>query len=91
MDTLQPIAAIVLVMALLAGVLILLRRRGAATFRLPGTSGSSPRRLEVIERVSLSPQHALHLVRAGGRLLLVGTAPNSCQLLDDSISEEAKH
>lgn len=91
MDTLQPIAAIVLVMALLAGVLILLRKRATATFRLPGASGPASRRLEVLERVSLSPQHALHLVRAGGRLLLVGTAPNSCQLLDDSVSEEPKH
>lgn len=88
MDTLQPIAAIVLVMALLAGVLILLRRRGTAMFRMPGVPGAASRRLEVLERVSLSPQHALHLVRAGGRLLLVGTAPNSCQLLGDSVSED---
>jgi len=89
MDTLQPIAAVVLVMALLAGVLILLRKRGTAAFHLPGIPGSAQRHLEVLERVSLSPHHALHLVRAGGRLLLVGTAPNSCQLLNDSISEEA--
>jgi len=90
MDTLQPIAAIVLVLALLAGVLVLMKRRGKATFRLPGVSGTSARRLELVERISLGPQHALHLVRAGGRLLLVGTAPNSCQLLDAAISEETR-
>lgn len=87
MDILQPIAAIVLVMALLAAVLVLLRRRGAAAFRLPGV-GVPARRLEVVERVSLGPQHALLLVRAGGRMLLVGTAPNSCQLLEGSFGEE---
>lgn len=88
MDILQPIAAIVLVMALLASVLVLLRKRGAAAFRLPGAAGS-PRRLEVVERVSLGPQHALLLVRVGGRTLLVGTAPNSCQLLDTSGEDKA--
>ena len=86
MDILQPISAIVLVMALLTAVLVLLRKRGAAAFRLPGTGGP-PRRLEVVERVSLGPQHALLLVRAGGRMLLVGTAPNSCQLLEGSFGE----
>lgn len=88
MDILQPIAAIVLVMALLAGTLLLLRKRGAATFRLPGVSGAELRRLEVLERVSLGPQHALHLVRAGGRRILVATAPNSCQILDGTFGEE---
>jgi flagellar biogenesis protein FliO len=86
MDILQPIAAILLVMALLAAVLVLLKRRGAAVFRLPGVSGST-RRLEVVERVSLGPQHALILVRAGQRTLLVGTAPNSCQILEGSFGD----
>jgi len=89
MDILQPIAAIVLVMALLAAVLVLLKRRGTATFRLPGVSGP-PRRLEVVERLSLGPQHALIVVRAGGRTLLVGTAPNSCQILEGSFGKEEK-
>jgi flagellar biogenesis protein FliO len=88
MEVLQPLAAIVLVMGLLGGVLLILKKRGAATFRLPGVSGSAPRWLEVVERASLGPQHALHLVRVGGRVLLVVTGPNSCQLLDFSASGE---
>lgn len=88
MDVVQPLAAIVLVMALLGGVLLILKKRGAATFRLPGGSGSKAHRLEVMERVSLGPHHALHLVRADGRLLLVATAPGSCQLLNHSIAAE---
>jgi flagellar biogenesis protein FliO len=90
MDVLQPLAAIVLVMALLGGVLLILKKRGGASFRLPGVSGSAPRRLEVMDRVSLGPQHALHLVRAGGRVLMVVTGPNSCQLLDYSGPGEEK-
>lgn len=90
MEVVQPLAAIVLVMALLGGVLLILKKRGAVSFRLPGVSGPAPRWLEVVERVSLGPQHALHLVRAGGRVLLVVTGPNSCQLLDFSGADGEK-
>lgn len=82
MDLLQPLAAIALVLGLLAAALVLLRKRGAASFRFPGMQGSPQRRLEVVERVALGPQHSLHLVRVGERCLLIGTAPSSCQLLD---------
>jgi len=81
MDVVQPLTAIILVMALLGGALLLLKKRGAASFRIPGVSASVPRRLELVERISLGPHHSLHLVRARGRLLLVATAPTSCQLL----------
>lgn len=81
MDVVQPLAAITMVLALLGGALLVLKKRGAASFRMPGISSTVPRRLEVIERITLGPQHSLHLVRAGGRLLLVATAPTSCQLL----------
>lgn len=86
MDAIQPFAAIALAMALLGGALWALKKRGVASFRISGTSVSAPRRLEVVERISLGPQHSLHLVRAGDRLLLVATAPNSCQLLDHTLS-----
>jgi hypothetical protein len=90
MDVVQPLAAIVLVMGLLGGVLLILKKRGAASFRLPGVSGSAPRWLEVVERVSLGPQHALHLVRAGGGVLLVVTGPNACEILNYSAPDEEK-
>lgn len=82
MDLLQPVAAIVFVIGLLAAALLVLRKRGAATFRLPGSAGSPRRKLEVLERVALGPQHSVHLVRVGERCLLIGTAPSSCQLLE---------
>ena len=95
MDLLQPLAAIVLVLGLLAAALLLLKKRGAATFQLPGQisgrftgaisgrlSGSGQRKLEVLERVALGPQHSVHLVRVGERQVLIGTSPSSCQLLE---------
>ena len=85
MDFVQPLAAIVLVMALLGGALLVLKRRGNASFHLARSSSGAPRKLELIERVSLGPQHAIHLVRAGDRLVLIATTPSSCQILDHPI------
>ena len=84
-DILQPVSAAIFVLSLLGGTLYLLRRRGMASFPVPSAfsrQGTMPRRLKVLERVPLGPQHALHLVRVGDRMILVATAPGSCQLLD---------
>jgi flagellar biogenesis protein FliO len=80
MDLIQPLEAIVLVAGLLGGALVLLKKRGGVSL------SGNPRRLEVMERIALGPQHALHLVRAGDRVVLIGTAPSSCQLLDREVS-----
>jgi flagellar biogenesis protein FliO len=89
MDLLQPILAIGLVLGLLAAALLLLKNRGAATFRLPGQisgrfTNSGQRKLEVLERVALGPQHSVHLVRVGERQVLIGTSPSSCQVLESN-------
>jgi hypothetical protein len=90
MDIIQPLAAICLVMALLGGVLLLLKKRGASSFRLPLMASAAPRRLELVERLALGPQHALHLVRAGDKLVMVTTAPGFCQVADHSFSSGDK-
>ena len=81
MDFLEPLAAIGFVMALLGVALMLLKKRGMASFRVPGGAGGGTRRLEAIERLSLGPNHALHLVQLDGRSILVATAPNSFQIV----------
>ena len=90
-DILQPVSAVVLVLSLLGGALYFLRRRGAASFSYVaspfGRQGTTLRQLKVIERVPLGPQHALHLVRVGDRLVLIATAPGSCQMMDPLFRE----
>ena len=81
MDLLQPLAAVVLVLGLLGGALWLLRRRGMASFALPGIGRGQARQMEVVERVALSAQHALHLVRLGERSFVVSTSPSTCELV----------
>jgi flagellar biogenesis protein FliO len=81
MDLIQPFCAVLLVLGLLGGTLLFLKNKGAASFHLPRRASAGPRRMEVVERVALGPQHALHLVRVGNRSVVVATGPSSCQLL----------
>jgi len=81
MDFLEPLAAVGFVMALLGAALMLLKKRGMASFHMPRATGGGTRRLEAIERLSLGPNHALHLIQLDGRSILVGTAPTSFQIV----------
>jgi flagellar biogenesis protein FliO len=75
MELLQQLAAVALVLALLGTALLLLRRKH---FIFPRRDGS--RQLEIVERVALSPQHSLALVKVSGRMMLVGTGPGVCEI-----------
>jgi flagellar biogenesis protein FliO len=87
MQLTEQIGMVLLVFALMGGLLWFAKRRGMASFPMAsfpkgfGRSGNT-RRLEVLERVPLTPQHALHLVRVAERTVLIATAPSSCTLLD---------
>ncbi|MDP9054985.1 MAG: flagellar biosynthetic protein FliO [Acidobacteriota bacterium] len=90
MDAIQPVAAVIFVISLLGGALLLLKKRGAAAFLMPGLSGPGGRRLQLLERISLGPQHALHLVRVDGRTMVVTTAPGGCHILDPTAAGEGR-
>ncbi|MDX2121769.1 MAG: flagellar biosynthetic protein FliO [Gemmatimonadota bacterium] len=70
------LAAVSFVLALLAGAVWWVKQH-------PGWTAAPPheRSLEAVERLRLSPQHTLVVVRAGERLLLVATHPQGCSLL----------
>jgi flagellar biogenesis protein FliO len=78
MDVLQGLTIALLVIAALGAVLAFVQRKGLARFG--GGGAASARRMEAVERLSLSPQHSLHLVRVNGRLLLVASAPGGCSV-----------
>lgn len=80
METMQQMMAVALVLAMLGGALWLLRRRGVASFQLPGRRGG--RNLESLDRLGLGPQHVLHLVRFQDRALLLAVSPSGCVLLE---------
>ena len=79
MEWIQELGAVGAVLGLLAATLWWLRRRGFAAL-VPGKR-SARRRLECLERLSLGPQHTLHLVRLGETALLLASTPAGCTLV----------
>lgn len=82
MDLLQPVSAAAAVLLCLAATLWLLQRKGLAQFQVRRANAGPSRRLEVVERVPLSPQHVLCLVRVEDRMVLIATGPQSCSILE---------
>jgi flagellar biosynthetic protein FliO len=87
MELTEQIAMVLVVFALLGGLLWLLKKRGLASLPMIRRRGAGNRRMEVLERVPLTPQHTIHLVRVSGKVVLIGTAPSSCTILDAAISD----
>jgi flagellar biogenesis protein FliO len=81
MDWIRQVLAVAAVVTLLVASLAWLRRRGLVRPASGGTWPRRPRHLESLDRLSLSPQHSLHLVRLGGRAVLVGRSPSGITLL----------
>jgi hypothetical protein len=83
MDVLRQVFSVLLVFSLLGGVLWALRRggrisfRGLARMRVQGNTKS----MVAMERLALTPQHTLHLVRIHGREVLVATHPQGCSVV----------
>lgn len=70
--------------ALVLGLAVALRW-WATRVRLPALGRrrrGEARRLEALDRLALTAQHTLHLVRVGDRALLIGVHPAGCSLLE---------
>lgn len=72
----QPLAGVVVTFGLLAA-LICAARRIPARF---GPGGEQARRLGRVARLDLTAQHAVHLIEAEGRTLLVLTSPGGASV-----------
>jgi hypothetical protein len=79
METARQVLTVLAVFAALGGALWALRRGGGAGWG--GIVRRKPGRVEALERVALSPHHAIHLVRFGERTLLVASHAGGCTLL----------
>jgi len=83
MDVLRQVLSVLLVFSLLGAVLWLLRRGGRISFqglartRVQGNTRS----MVAVERLQLTPQHTLHMVRINGREVLVATHPQGCSVV----------
>ena len=89
MESIQQALSVLLVLGLLGGALWWLRRKGMAQFAFK-TAGSSRRKtMQVLERMALTPQHSLHLVRVENRVVLIAASPAGCSILE-GFSEPAR-
>jgi flagellar biogenesis protein FliO len=82
MEVLQPVLAVLFVLGLLGGGLYCLRAKGLARFNGKGFGPPAARQLQALERLALTPQHSLHLVSVGGKILLVAVSPGGCTVVE---------
>lgn len=79
MPLFDQIMAVVFVLGLALTALWIARRRGLPAFGIMGCKSRPSFELTVVERVPLTTQHTLHLVRSGTETLLVVTYPGGVQ------------
>ena len=89
MEELQQATIVIGVLAALGIALYVLRSKGVVQFATKA-GGASSRRLQSIERLPLTAQHSLHLVRVAGRVILIAVSPGGCSVLDGG-GWESKH
>ena len=87
MESLQQALVVLFVLGLLGGTLYWVRRRlpgstGLAGFSFQGPSRAKVSRMQSIDRLPLTPQHSLHLVRIAGQVLLIAVSPGGCSVVD---------
>jgi flagellar biogenesis protein FliO len=83
----EPLA-IVLLCAAAAGALLWLRKKGL--LRFAAGLQRSDKELRVIDRIVLTPNHSLHIVKVGTKTLLVAASPGNCQVLETILSGDEK-
>jgi flagellar biogenesis protein FliO len=81
-EEIQQTIIVIGVLAALGIALYVLRSRGMVRFAIKGIGDGNARQLQSIERLPLTAQHSLHLIRVAGRVILVAVSPGGCSVLD---------
>ena len=82
MEIVRQLLAVVLVLASLVVTLWWLRRRNPVHLGFRIKKNRRRRILESVERLPLSSQHTLHLVRVADRVLVLAVHSSGCSLLE---------
>jgi flagellar biogenesis protein FliO len=80
MDVFRQVLSVLLVFSLLAAALWMLRRGGKVSFAGRRVMGNT-KSMATVERLALTPQHTLHIVRIHGREVLLATHPQGCSVV----------
>jgi flagellar biogenesis protein FliO len=79
----QQALSVLLVFGLLGATLWWLRSKGFARFGVNSPLAGRRRSMKVIERLALTPQHSLHLVKIAERVMLVTASPAGCTIVEN--------
>jgi flagellar biogenesis protein FliO len=90
MDSMQQAAAVLLVLVLLGATLYGLRGKGLNLVFTRRVAGANQRLLQSLERLPLTPQHSLHLVRVEDRTILVAVSPHGCSILNQTHLDQTR-
>jgi flagellar biogenesis protein FliO len=82
MEIVQQVGTVIAVLGGLIALLLWLRNKGVAKLSFTRSSHRAGARLEAVDRLALTAQHSLHLVRLGDRALLIGLSATQCSVLD---------
>lgn len=83
MELAEQIGMVLVVFALLGALVFYTRRNGMVRL---GVQRGKMRQLESLERIQLTPHHAIHLVRVADKTVLIATAPSACTVLETPAS-----
>jgi flagellar biogenesis protein FliO len=81
-EDIEQALAVIAVLIALGTSMYVLRSKGIVRFAMQTRLGSNTRRLQSVERLPLTAQHSLHLVKVSGRELLIAVSPAGCSVLD---------
>jgi flagellar biogenesis protein FliO len=84
MDVFRQIVSVLVVFALLGATVWSLRRSGKISFAgfTRKWTPAPTKAFTAVERLTLTPQHTLHLIRIHGQELLVATHPQGCSVMN---------
>ena len=77
----QQLLAVLFVLMALWGALVFLRKKGFTTTSLRHRKEAHP--IEQLDRMRLTPQHSIHLLRVNERSLLIAVHPHGITVLQD--------
>jgi len=80
-EMMDPMPAVLAVLAVLGAALWWLRKKGTGGWFRPELRRKT-RRLQSMERLALAPNHLLHLVRVDDRVLLIAQSPSGLALME---------
>lgn len=80
MEIARQVLAVVFVLALLGAALWALRH-GTAPLQALRSGKTQERGFKVVERIALTPQHSLHIIRRGSEEWILATHPQGCSVI----------